>query len=161
MNASKDKGTLFETACVNYLRAALGDARIDRQALKGTGDEGDIAGVYFRGLRVVVECKNAKRLSYAAWWGEVMVEMGNADTSLGVVFAHRPRVGFRRDGSGVGRQLAFMGVGMLRNLGLSEGDCRLETIPRHKGDLYGMSVEDFTLILNSGLPLGPDDERTL
>ena len=62
MSESKRKGTSFETQVVNYLRWALGDDRIERRALSGANDKGDVSGVLMRGKRGVLECKNKKRM---------------------------------------------------------------------------------------------------
>lgn len=62
LNALKKKGSAFESATRDYLRWALADPRIDRAALHGTGDVGDITGVSVYGAPVVIECKFRKQL---------------------------------------------------------------------------------------------------
>ena len=163
MSASKAKGTRWETAVVGYLRWALNDHRIDRCPLHGIKDEGDISGVYFHGRRVVIECKATKRASYSAHWDETIVEMGNADTDLGVVFWKRPGIGIATPGS-VGRHLAYMDnatydefVTLLPPAAGDDLEHLLETIPRHKNSMIGLSITTFALILNHGLQLGPED----
>lgn len=162
-NPSKRKGTEWEVAVVEWLRWALDDNRIDRTPPKGVNDEGDIAGVWFHGMRVVVECKATRRASYSAHWGETLVEMGHADTPLGVVFWKRPGIGLKLRSS-MARHLAYMDNDTYRRFrDLLPPDARaslagmLKTVPRHKDDMTGMTVATFARILNSWQPLGPDD----
>lgn len=97
MSRSKDKGTRFESQVALYLQAKLGPA-IERRALHGTNDRGDIAGVYFMGKPVVIECKNHKRMELAAWMDEARMEAGNADAPYYFTVHHRPGCGDLRTG---------------------------------------------------------------
>lgn len=130
-NPSKKRGTAWETAVCGYLRWALGDDRIQRLTLHGSKDVGDIGNVHLRGRRVVIECKATRRAAYSAHWGETTVEMGNANADLGAVVWKRP-------GHGVDPR-------------------RIETmaIPRNP-DLVGLPLDSLALLLNHGLPLGPE-----
>lgn len=83
MSASKAKGTRFETAIVTYLTES-GFPGVERRALAGTADRGDISG-----LPVVVEAKNAARTELAAWVDEATAEAVNAGVDVGVVWMHR------------------------------------------------------------------------
>ena len=56
--SARDAGTRFERAVADYLADLLGDGGIDRQAKAGRRDVGDIRGVFMRGGRVAVECKD-------------------------------------------------------------------------------------------------------
>lgn len=62
MSASKQKGTKFETEVVNFLRAN-GFENVERRALQGTQDLGDIMGV--EGW--TIQCKNQNKLLLAEW----------------------------------------------------------------------------------------------
>ncbi len=157
-NPSKKRGTAWETAVCGYLRWALGDDRIQRLTLHGSKDVGDIGNVHLRGRRVVIECKATRRAAYSAHWGETTVEMGNANADLGAVVWKRP-------GHGVDTlekmraHLAYMGEDVWkRMLELSGVDPRrIETmaIPRTP-DLVGLPLDSLALLLNHGLPLGPE-----
>lgn len=83
MSRSRAKGTAFETAIVNYL---VGEGfPVERRALAGSLDKGDIAG-----LPVAVEAKNVKATALAAWVDEADAEAVNAAAPLGgVVWHHR------------------------------------------------------------------------
>lgn len=88
MNRSKDKGTAFESQVAEDLREALGPT-IERRALSGANDRGDISGVYFMGREVVIECKNHRKMELAEWMDELEAEMGNADAMFGAVVHKR------------------------------------------------------------------------
>lgn len=84
MSRARAKGTAFETAIVNYL-IAEGFPAVERRALAGHLDKGDIAG-----LPVAVEAKNCKTVSLGAWVDEADAEAINAAAPLGgVVWHHR------------------------------------------------------------------------
>lgn len=83
MSASKAKGTRWESAIIAYL-AGAGFPKVERRALTGSQDKGDIAG-----LPVVVEAKNCKATALAAWVDEAVAEAKNAGVAVGVVWHHR------------------------------------------------------------------------
>lgn len=84
VNRSKQKGTTAETALVRYLIERTG-LPIERRALAGNADKGDIAG--FPGL--TIEVKNCQRVELAKWIDEAEVERRNARTPFGVVIHKR------------------------------------------------------------------------
>lgn len=84
MNAAKRKGTAWETALVDYLRAH-GYPHVERRAQSGTNDRGDIAGI----PGVVLEAKACKTLELAEWMKELAVEIRNADADTGAVIVKR------------------------------------------------------------------------
>lgn len=84
MSRSKQKGTQWEREVVEYLRRS-GFPHAERRSLNGAKDRGDVAGC--PGL--VVECKNAKTVTLAAWLDEANVERANDHADLGVVWHHR------------------------------------------------------------------------
>lgn len=92
MSKQKQKGTAFERQVAEYLSARLGTG-IERRTTAGVHDRGDIAGVFFRGLPVVVECKNCSRMELPKWLKEAEIERGNADAEFGVVVHKRKGVG--------------------------------------------------------------------
>ena len=81
MNRSKVKGTRWESAVVDFLRAYW--PHVERRALSGTADKGDIAGI----VGVVVEAKAHATWHPSAWLRELDVEVGNAAADVGVVWA--------------------------------------------------------------------------
>lgn len=84
MSASKQRGTRWETAIVEYLQSQ-GWPHAERRALNGSRDRGDIAGL----PGVVIEAKSASRIELAAWVKEAEAEAGNAGADVGAVWAHR------------------------------------------------------------------------
>lgn len=89
MSMQSQKGATFEQDTSDYLAAALGDDRIERRVKHGTNDRGDIAGLRIHGKRVVVECKNHKRMELAEWVDEAETERGNDDADYGIVVHKR------------------------------------------------------------------------
>lgn len=84
MSRSKAKGTAWETTVCDYLRA-LGWVHVERRALHGTSDRGDVAGI----PGVVIEAKNEKTMALAGWVDEAEQERANDHAEYGVVWHHR------------------------------------------------------------------------
>lgn len=100
-NKPKAKGTSFETQCVTYLRARLGDGRIERRALHGNNDMGDIHNLFAHGHEGVVECKNYREwgpADLAKWKSQTVDERGNADADFALLVVHRDGCGKARFG---------------------------------------------------------------
>lgn len=76
-NRSKQKGTRFESDVVFYLTAC--GHIVERRALAGTLDKGDIAG-----LPGVIECKAEKSIDLPGYMREVAAEKANAGAPWGV-----------------------------------------------------------------------------
>lgn len=83
-NRSKNRGTAWETAIVRHL-AVEGFPHVERRALKGTADRGDIAGI----PGVVIEAKNSQRTELAAWVDEAAIEQANDGADFSAVWHHR------------------------------------------------------------------------
>lgn len=83
-NRSKQKGTSWETAVVRWLNDN-GHPRAERRTLNGSQDRGDVSGID----DVVIECKNAKAITLAAWVDELAAEMSNAHAGYGAVVIKR------------------------------------------------------------------------
>lgn len=84
MSAERKKGTAWESAIVRALRAA-GFAGVERRALNGSTDKGDITGL----PDFVIEAKDQNRITLAEWVDEAEREARNAGELYGVVWAHR------------------------------------------------------------------------
>lgn len=83
MSASKARGTRAESAVVAYLRSIV--PAVERRAMSGAVDKGDIAGI----PGVVVEVKDHVKLDLAGWVSEMLAEMSNAGADVGVVWHKR------------------------------------------------------------------------
>lgn len=82
MSAAKAKGTAAETAVAACLRL-YGFPAVERRALAGKDDRGDISGL--NGF--VIEVKNQARLELAAWVDEAVAE--SRDEEIPVVWHKR------------------------------------------------------------------------
>lgn len=113
MSKQKQKGTAFETAVAKYMKSYF--PNVERRALQGANDTGDIAGISIHGKPLVVECKNTKTLNISEHMRELEREKNNAHTQWGVLIQHAPRVGFDNDGN-TGKQWAIMPLHTLMEL---------------------------------------------
>ena len=86
--SAKKAGATFERIVADYLAEHVDD-RIDRRVRSGAKDKGDIAGVRFHGLRIVLEVKNHVRTDLAGWYAEAAVEAENDGALLGAVISKR------------------------------------------------------------------------
>lgn len=84
MSKSKSKGTGWETAITRYLLGE-GFPHIERRALSGTSDRGDLAGI----PGWVIEAKNCQRTELAAWVDEAAIEQANDGAEFSAVWHHR------------------------------------------------------------------------
>ncbi len=87
--SAKAAGTRMERVTSDYLRDALGIEFIDRKALSGSRDTGDIGGVRAHDQRVVIEVKDCSRMELSAWVKEAEIEAVNDGALCGLVVAKR------------------------------------------------------------------------
>jgi len=85
LSKSKQKGTAAETAVVRYLQQN-GYPNVERRALNGTQDRGDVSGI----ADVVIEVKNHARMELSEWVKELEAEIKNAQATSGTVI-HKKR----------------------------------------------------------------------
>ena len=111
-NPSKQRGTRWESAIVDYVRDH-GFPHCERRALSGGKDKGDLN--IAPGL--VIEAKCQSRHSFAEWLDEATEETANAGADIGMVWAHRrgkssPGAGYVvMDGETAVRLLRLAGYG--------------------------------------------------
>lgn len=86
--SARAAGTRFERLVADYLATHVDD-RIDRRPKMGAKDRGDIAGLRYRGHRLVIECKNTTRPALAAALAEAEAARGNDDALAGIVAMKR------------------------------------------------------------------------
>lgn len=84
MSKQRAKGTAWESAIVRYL-AAEGFPHVERRALNGTQDRGDLAGI----PGWVIEAKNCRSMDLAGWVDEVALEQANDGAEFSAVWHHR------------------------------------------------------------------------
>lgn len=83
-NPSGRKGTAWETAVVEYLKA-VGWPDAERRRLSGALDRGDVAGV----PGVMIEAKAERAITLAAYLTEVEAQTRNAGALVGVAWIKR------------------------------------------------------------------------
>jgi hypothetical protein len=108
-NPSKRKGTAFEVVVSNGLNEEWDD-RIERRALAGIKDRGDVSNFRVGAQRVVVECKAERAIDLAGWVTEAEKEAANDGALCGIVVAKR------RGKATFGDQYAIMTVSTLLKL---------------------------------------------
>jgi hypothetical protein len=84
VSKSKQKGTNAETAVVKYLKAN-GFESVERRALQGSQDKGDISGI----KNLVIEVKDHRTMILGQWMEELKVEIKNDAAKTGVVIHKR------------------------------------------------------------------------
>lgn len=115
MSRQKQKGTAFESAIVEYLKDKLCDETIERRALNGTCDRGDISGVTFCGHRMVLECKNEARMRLAEYMREAETEAHNDSAFYYAVIHKKHGVGISTLQT-IGQQYVTMPLYVLKSM---------------------------------------------
>lgn len=90
MSAARRKGTAAESAVADHLRATW--PHVERRALNGAKDRGDIAGV----PGVVVEVKSGATIRIPEWMRETETERVNDGAALGLLVIKPKGVGTTR-----------------------------------------------------------------
>lgn len=93
MNKPKSIGTKFETAVCRYMQGALQDLRIERRALHGNKDMGDLFGIYAHGNTGIAECKAVKQYGdklLSEWKEQAIDERENADADFALLVVKQP-----------------------------------------------------------------------
>ena len=97
-NQNKDVGTKFESATVAYLRERTGDTRIERRAMHGNRDMGDVYGIRAHGYEGIAECKRVERLTsdrLDKFKRQAIDERGNADADFVLLIVWRKGKGYQ------------------------------------------------------------------
>ena len=84
----KDLGTRWETDVRNYVAKELDDERIERRALHGSKDMGDIHGLFAHGYEGIIECKRSQKLGaaiMAEFQRQTLDERENADADFALL----------------------------------------------------------------------------
>lgn len=84
----KALGTAWETDVRNYVAKELGDDRIERRALHGSKDMGDIHGLFAHGYSGIIECKRDRDMGAAAlaeYQRQTIDERENADADFALL----------------------------------------------------------------------------
>lgn len=84
----KDLGTKWETDVRNYVAEELDDDRIERRALHGAKDMGDIYGLFAHGYEGIIECKRDRDMgakALAEYQRQTIDERENADADFALL----------------------------------------------------------------------------
>lgn len=159
---AKGNGTRMESAVESYLQWALGDMRIQRLRLHGSKDIGDIGNVYWHGRPVCIEVKWTQTMDAPQHMREAIREAGNMDSPYPWVVQKKAGVGLTSINK-LGQQHAYTTTEVMDTmLRLSPSALRTRIKPEPLGRKKTMrliTLQEFALMLNSGLPLGPDTEE--
>lgn len=124
MSRQKAIGTRFESAFTVWMRDALGDERVERAALHGNADMGDVHGLFAHGLRGIAECKCHKAFSPSStalidgWFTETFEEKCNADADFALLVVHVPGVGVTSKSPTFGNNLVYVQLSDLMALSM-------------------------------------------
>lgn len=94
MSRQKAKGTRWETEVCRHMRDRLGDDRIERRALHGNRDMGDLHGIAAHGFTGIAECKAHATVTPAlvgAWREQTVVERVNSGADFALLVVKNPR----------------------------------------------------------------------
>jgi hypothetical protein len=94
-NAPRSIGTAWESAVVSHLANAHGFATVERRALHGNRDIGDLTGL----PGFLIGCKNERTIRLSTYMDELQVQKGNLVRGRDVV----PFEVVKRRGKGPGR----------------------------------------------------------
>lgn len=148
VNRPKNIGTAAETAVVRYLRAN-GFPQVERRALAGSQDQGDVAGI--PGVVIEVKggtaAKTASDLQVTAWLHETDVERQNARADFGILVLARAGYGPER----AGFWWAVLTLGWLHPA-FAMVDARLEPAPIR---MHLRDVGRVLQVIGYGTPIPP------
>lgn len=108
-NRNKAKGTAAETAVVNYLKQPHLFPLVERRALSGALDKGDIAGVPNWTLEVKSGALHVRR-----WMREADVEANNAGTINRAVIWKPPGIGHANAGEFIFMTPLWLGATLMK-----------------------------------------------
>lgn len=108
MSKSKQKGTSAESAFVKNERVLELFPHVERRALSGVNDMGDVSGA----VGLVFEIKNHKAYKFPEWLKETEVERINAKADYGVLVVKPNGIGL----NSVDQWWAVMPMGAMLNL---------------------------------------------
>lgn len=119
-NPSKSKGTAFETNVVRYLQESLGQPEIERRALHGSHDLGDVHRIAAHGLSGIAECKDYREYcdaDLARWRSQTLAERENAGAGFALLVVHRRGRSSKWDRPSFGENVVWLTVADLMRIG--------------------------------------------
>ena len=124
MSKQRNKGTSYETRVSRYMRDVLQEPSIERRAMHGSKDMGDLYGICCHGFSGIAECKSHADYApalVARWREETLTERGNADADFALLVVDRYRAPMGRSDVHVTlRDLARIALPVMVNGGWEE-----------------------------------------
>lgn len=82
---SKRQGSEYEARVCRFMSVALGQDGIERRALHGVNDMGDLFGIDVHGFACIAECKSVRRPDIDGYRAETLSERDNAGADIGIL----------------------------------------------------------------------------
>lgn len=126
MSQQRQRGTSFETNVVRYMRAALSQPDIERRALHGSRDMGDIYRIMGQnGLEGIAECKDHRTVTDSLidrWRAQTLSERDEAHADFGLLVIHRRGKSSKSGAPSFGQNIVQVTVEDLLRLAGTEAD---------------------------------------
>lgn len=153
-NPSKVKGTAFESNLIRYLQTALDDERIERRALHGAQDRGDVYGIRAHGFEGIAECKDYARYSeydLDRWKEQTLAERDNADAGFALLVVHRKGKSAKAGSASFGKNVAWLTVADLRRIsGSKDAPPMADPFEDEEYLWCSMALEDVVVLMGGG-----------
>lgn len=125
-NKSKSKGTQFESSVAEFLRIALDQPQIERRALHGPTDMGDVYRIFGQnGLEGIAECKDHRTVTDSLidrWRAQTLSERDEAHADFGLLVIHRRGKAAKWTSPSFDENVVQVTIGdLLRLMGMADG----------------------------------------
>lgn len=125
-NKSKARGTQFESSVAEFLRIALDQPQIERRALHGATDMGDVYRIFGQnGLEGIAECKDHRTVTDSLverWRAQTIAERDEAHAGFGLLVIHRRGKSSKSGAPSFGQNVVQVTIGdLLRLMGMADG----------------------------------------
>lgn len=132
-NRNRSKGTAFESSVAEYLKMVLDQPQIERRALHGSTDMGDVYRIFGQnGLEGVAECKDHRSVTDSLverWRAQTLSERDEAHADFGLLVIHRRGKASRWTSASFGENVVQVTIGdLLKLMGMADGMSEWEDI---------------------------------
>lgn len=124
-NRSKARGTQFESSVAEYLKLVLDQPQIERRALHGSTDMGDVYRIFGQnGLEGVAECKDHRSVTDSLverWRAQTLSERDEAEADFGLLVIHRRGKAAKWTSASFGENVVQVTIGdLLKLMGMAD-----------------------------------------
>lgn len=124
-NRSKSKGTQFESSVAEYLKMVLEQPQIERRALHGSTDMGDVYRIFGQnGLEGIAECKDHRTVTDSLverWRAQTLSERDEAHADFGLLVIHRRGKAAKWTSASFGENVVQLTIGdLLKLMGMAD-----------------------------------------